>query len=84
MPWVPCNRCFQAPCQCRFDRYPWVPLQPGTTTPFVPWPEAPSIPKRLSEEEIERIARRVAELLKLDRAEQPDQPQTKPPVKRKR
>lgn len=60
MTWIACGFCHQIPCQCQWNRpqpvAPMVPVyQPVTFTP---------LPQRLSDEDVERIAKRLAELLR--------------------
>jgi hypothetical protein len=54
MTWQACARCCNSPCTCR---WPYHVTQPA---PFVPYP----VSLKFSDEDVERIAKRVAELLK--------------------
>lgn len=59
MTWIPCGICGLLPCACH-RTYPTVQTLTGTTlTPFTFQPT----PTKLSEEDVERIAKRAAELV---------------------
>ena len=61
MTWITCSRCQQSPCACRVFGPPNVaPYQPQPYT-FVPYPQ----PTRLSEEDVQRIAKALAGSLRL-------------------
>lgn len=64
MTWIPCGFCHNAPCTCwhTLPAQPdpvWVPLVNPAPVTFT-WP----LPPRLSDEDVERIAKRIVELLK--------------------
>lgn len=59
MTWISCGFCHQAPCRCQ---QPVVPFQTWTGTTTFPV-QTFFGPPRLSEEDVDRIAKRVADLL---------------------
>lgn len=63
MTWIPCGYCHDAPCVCN-QTYRPLPYYPATTTTTtLKWPPE----THLSNADVERIAKRVVELLEMSR-----------------
>lgn len=70
MTWVTCHRCHQIPCICIWNQPPF---QPRPVLPAFPqtdpevgrvtWTPIPQVP-RLSDEDVDRIAKRVVEVIR--------------------
>lgn len=65
MSWIPCGLCRQFPCMCDQTYRPLPYFPPVATTTTFKWPPE----TQLSDADVERIARRVVELLEMSRNE---------------
>lgn len=63
MTWMPCGFCHQCPCTCKWR--PSTVCAPQQYVPMTPgWLKFEPVAPRLSDADVERIAKRVVELLK--------------------